>query len=193
MPSELWTDTTIFEWPGSSALFAEHCPSDRAAHLGDSVEADEVEIIICATEIRPVVGDGSWRYAVVHRVTGGVEELLAAYAQPDDDTEVDICTTKYIDPGHVWLHEPDGQVATVRAPTDRCHPLDLATEAFRGLTTVLVAEERLDQPSTQLLMTRVAQMTGSTSSSTQPMITQWTSPPTRGSCTTDTCSRVPTS
>lgn len=150
MPSELWTDTTIFEWPGSSALFAEHCPSDRAAHLGDSVEADEVEIIICATEIRPVVGDGSWRYAVVHRVTGGVDELLAAYAQPDDDTELDICTSNYVDPGHVWLHEPDGQVATVRAPTDRCHPLDRAREAFRRLTTVLVAEERLDQTSTQL-------------------------------------------
>lgn len=150
MPAELWTDTTLFDWPGSSTLFAERCPSDHAVHLGDGVEPDEVEVIICSTEIRPVDGEGSWRYAVVRRATGGVEELLAAYVQPDDDTEVDVCTANFVDPGHVWVQHLDGQVVTVRAPKDRCHPLDQATEAFHGLTSVVIAEERLDQTSTQL-------------------------------------------
>ena len=104
---------------------------------------------MCSTEIRIVPGDGSWRFAIVSRVTAGADRLLTAYAEPDDDTEVDVCTAVYIPPGHVWL-QIDGEIVTVRAPADRCHPLDDAIAVYASLTLEVVAEERLDQTSTQL-------------------------------------------
>ena len=147
-PIELWTDRTRFDWPGSSEVFAAHCPSDEAEHLDGGVDVGDV--VVCTTEIRRVEGDGSWRYGIVRRVTGGIDELLRTYAEPDDDTEVDVCTANYVDPGLVWIKDADRVISTVRAPTDRCHPLEDASAAFNGLTTVLVAEERLDQTASQL-------------------------------------------
>lgn len=151
-PAELWTDQTAFDWPGASDLLAEQCPSNDAGRLPADVTADAVEAVVCTVEIRPIAGAGEWRFAVARRVIGGLDLLLDEYAVPDDEDaqKGSACPAIMTNPGHVWLDTTAGVVA-VRAPVDGCEqPRDPAASAFRALVTDVVAEEQVDQVSTQL-------------------------------------------
>lgn len=151
-PDDLWTDQTAFDWPGASVLLAEQCPSNDARRVPADVTTEVVEALVCTVEIRPVAGAGEWRFAVARRVTGGLDLLLDEYTVPDDEDaqKGTGCPAIMTDPGHVWLHTTASVVA-VRAPVDGCdQPRDPAASAFRSLSTDVVAEEQVDQVSTQL-------------------------------------------
>jgi len=103
------------------------------------------DAFICETTVKTVPGDGEWFYQEARRITGGLDELLAVYALPDEPrgtSQTIACPTTWQILPPLWLH--GRSVLGVRAPAERCgSSTDLAWAAARSLTTEVVASEPL--------------------------------------------------
>lgn len=141
-------DAQAFSWPAGATITDTYCPTPNAGHLPTDAEADDA--YICSTEDREVTGEGTWTFAVVRRVTGGLDGLLDSYATPDAPLTDGACTAELPDPRVVWL-KMGGDVIGVRAPRDPCaKPTAPAIAAFSALTTEPLVEEKLQQASSSL-------------------------------------------
>ncbi|MDX6218244.1 MAG: hypothetical protein QOG99_3828 [Frankiales bacterium] len=120
------------------------CPVQEPVHLADD-QPPVTDAFICGEDDQRVPGDGIWLVRYVHRITGGLEGLLAAYQAADTPPptgEQFGCPTVLYAPSTVYLHSDEGTVA-VRAPRGVCSdPQATASEAFRALTTETVWTQR---------------------------------------------------
>lgn len=120
-----------------------HLPPDQ-----DTV----TDAFVCGEETRSVPGQGEWTFLEVHRVTSGLDRLLATYVEPDDTRPLPAgvgCTADLQDPRVVYLHSARG-VRAVRAPEDQCgHPTAAGVSAFSALGLTLVWEKRDTQTQSQ--------------------------------------------
>jgi len=147
-PSPVEVAPDAFQWPGSSTLLAEYCPSADATTLPIDSET-VIEGFVCTLETDTDPVNGEVQRATVYRIGGGLDRLLREYRIPDQPSTPGAgCPADLPNPGLVWLHTRTG-ITTVRAPTTGCsHPLEAAAAAFRALTTTFVAEEEVDHGAT---------------------------------------------
>ena len=117
-------------FPDSEEL-ASWCPLDvEAVHL-HQLTASVSSAAVCSTEL----GDDGFATTTVSSVSGGLDELLAAYAVPNAPVDPSvICTLQLEDPLLVWLTYPGERSYPVYAPVGPCgFPTDEAKAAFTAL------------------------------------------------------------
>lgn len=103
---------------------------------------------ICTVATRRVKGDGIWQYDVVWRITGGMEDVLAAYSQPDEKPPAGsnlACTAIGYAPQLVWLHDGPTIRAIVEARTACGGPQDASTKAFQAMKKSEVSAKRIQR------------------------------------------------
>ncbi|MCU1588310.1 MAG: hypothetical protein JWN31_1803 [Frankiales bacterium] len=111
---------------------AEACPKVTGDHLPAEIGAVK-QAFICGEETRRVPGDGEWSFDVVRGVTSGLDELLQAYAVPDEALGGHTtCTLDLPSPLDVVLRAD--RTLVVRAPRDDCSkPTTVARQAYAAL------------------------------------------------------------
>ncbi|WP_157439155.1 hypothetical protein [Agreia sp. Leaf244] len=117
-------------FPDSEEL-ASWCPLDvEAVHL-HQLTATVSSAAVCSTEL----GDDGFATTTVSSVSGGLDELLAAYAVPNAPVDPTvICTLQLEDPLLVWLTYPGERSYPVYAPVGPCgFPTDEAKAAYTAL------------------------------------------------------------
>lgn len=120
----------LVAFPDSQELAA-WCPLDvEAVHL-HQLTATVSSAAVCSTEL----GDDGFPTTTVSAVSGGLDELLAAYAAPNAPLDPTvICTLQLEDPLLVWLTYPGERSYPVYAPVGPCgFPTDEAKAAFTAL------------------------------------------------------------
>lgn len=134
------------------------CPQEEAVHLDADLAVEQV-FVCTANEVLPIepgigddqpLEDGSAEPAsprllqVASRVVSGQEELLAAYAEPNDVRTDGACIELAADPLIVWVVS-GGVTTAVYAPVDECgFPQERASAAYSALGLDEVA--RSDAP-----------------------------------------------
>ncbi|SKB01453.1 hypothetical protein SAMN06295879_3250 [Agreia bicolorata] len=125
------TKVPLTAFPDSDELAA-WCPLDvEAVHL-HQLEVTVSSAAVCSTS----VGDDGFATTTVSAVSGGLDELLTAYAVPNAPVDASVvCTLQLEDPLLVWLTYPGERSYPVYAPVGPCgFPTDEAKAAFAGLT-----------------------------------------------------------
>jgi hypothetical protein len=120
----------LVAFPDSDELSA-WCPLDvEAVHL-HQLAVEVSSAAVCSTTI----GDDGQPTTTVSAVSGGLDELLAAYAEPNAPLDPSIiCTLQLEDPILVWLTYPGERSYPVYAPVSPCgFPTDEAKAAFTAL------------------------------------------------------------
>lgn len=117
-------------FPDSDELAA-WCPLDVAPVHLHQLTATVSSAAVCSTSR---VDDG-FATTTVSTVSGGLDELLAAYAVPNAPVDATImCTLQVEDPLLVWLTYPGERSYPVYAPVGPCgFPTDEAKAAFAAL------------------------------------------------------------
>lgn len=134
------------------------CPQQEAVHLDAGLVVDEI-FVCTANEVLPIepgIGDDQplegesaqpvepRLLQVANRVVSGQEELLAAYAEPNEVRTDGACIELAADPLIVWV-VADGTTTAVYAPVDECgFPQERASAAYAALGLEEVA--RSDAP-----------------------------------------------
>ena len=117
-------------FPDSEELAA-WCPLDvEAVHL-HQLTATVSSAAVCSTEL----GDDGFATTTVSSVSGGLDELVAAYAAPNAPVDPTVvCTLQLEDPLLVWLTYPGERSYPVYAPVGPCgFPTDEAKAAYTAL------------------------------------------------------------
>jgi hypothetical protein len=120
----------LVAFPDSDELSA-WCPLDvEAVHL-HQLAVEVSSAAVCST----TMGDDGQPTTTVSAVSGGLDELLAAYAEPNAPVDPSIiCTLQLEDPLLVWLTYPGERSYPVYAPVSPCgFPTDEAKAAFTAL------------------------------------------------------------
>jgi hypothetical protein len=120
----------IAAFPDSDEL-ADWCPLDvDPVHL-HQLTATVSSAAVCATS----VSEEGFPTTTVSAVSGGLDELLTAYAVPNAPVDATImCTLQLEDPLLVWLTYPGERSYPVYAPVGPCgFPTDEAKAAFAAL------------------------------------------------------------
>jgi len=120
----------IVEFPDSDELAA-WCPLDvEAVHL-HQLETTVQSAAVCSTSL----GSDGFTTTTVSAVSGTLDELLAAYAEPNAAVDPSVvCTLQIEDPLLVWLTYPGERSYPVYAPVGPCgFPTDEAKAAFSAL------------------------------------------------------------
>jgi hypothetical protein len=130
------TTMPLTEFPDSDEL-AGWCPLDvEAVHL-HQLTATVSSAAVCSTAL----GEDGFATTTVSAVSGGLDELLAAYAVPNAPVDPSIvCTLQLEDPLLVWVTYPGERSYPVYAPVSACgFPTDDAKAAFTALELTPVA------------------------------------------------------
>ncbi|MEV5069170.1 hypothetical protein MRBLMI12_000733 [Microbacterium sp. LMI12-1-1.1] len=82
--------------------------------------------------------DGSWSGALLERLEGDLEPVLAALASPSDPRSMGPCTAiGYLSP-ELWVEDADGLVVSVAVPSDGCGaPKSVGLDAALAALTVV--------------------------------------------------------
>lgn len=130
------TKLPVVAFPDSEEL-ASWCPLDvEAVHL-HQLEATVSSAVVCSTSM----GADGMMTTTVSTVSGGLDQLLAAYAVPNAPVDPSVlCTLQIEDPLLVWLTYPGERSYPVYAPVSPCgFPTDEAKAAFSALELTAVA------------------------------------------------------
>ncbi|WP_374946438.1 hypothetical protein [Agreia sp.] len=124
------TKLPLAEFPESDELAA-WCPLDGAAVHLHQLTADISSAAVCLTSM----GDDGFATTTVSAVSGGLDELVTAYAAPNAPVDpAVICTRQLEDPLLVWITYPGERSYPVYAPVGPCgFPTDEAKAAFAAL------------------------------------------------------------
>lgn len=144
------TKLPLVAFPESDEL-ADWCPLDvEAVHL-HQLTATVSSAAVCST----TMGDDGFATTTVSAVSGGLDELLAAYAVPNAPVDPTvICTLQLEDPLLVWVTYPGERSYPVYAPVGPCgFPTDEAKAAFTALelTPVMTFAETADGVTTTII------------------------------------------
>lgn len=123
------------------------CPKQQDEHLPDHLGA-VTRAYVCTVDFRAVPGDGEWQFDLVREVTGGLPELLKAYAVGDAAPTNGACTADLPSPLDVVLHAD--KVVTARAPHNGCtKPSAEARATYDALRLVEVEATKVRQVQTE--------------------------------------------
>ena len=123
------------------------CPKQQNEHLPDHL-GTVIRAYVCTSDFRAVPGDGQWQFDLVREVTGGLPELLKAYAVGDAAPTSGACTADLPAPLDVVLHAD--KVVTARAPLNSCHkPSTSARAAYDALQLTDVETTKVRQVQTE--------------------------------------------
>lgn len=134
-------------YPVTARELLEYCPRMPAQHFDGRVDA-VTEVYVCsASDILSVDGaaPGTQVPSVqrASRVTGGAEELLSAYSEPNAPATTGACIELAADPLIVWTETADG-ISAVYAPVDECgFPTRAAADAFNSVALETILEVRM--------------------------------------------------
>jgi hypothetical protein len=126
---------------------ADACPKQAGGHLPDQL-GTVTRAYVCTSDVRAVPGDGEWQFDLVREVTGGLPELLKAYAAGDAAPTNGFCTLEAAAPLDVTLHAD--RVVTARAPHNSCgKPSAEARAAYDALALTEVEAVKVRQVQTE--------------------------------------------
>ncbi len=103
-------------------------------------EFQPVAVLRCDPYASREDSDGVWSGALLERLEGDLENVLAALAQPSDPLSIGACPAiGYLLP-EMWVEGTDGTVVRIAVPTDGCGaPKNVGLDA--ALSTLTVTQE----------------------------------------------------